>query len=108
MGMAQVGDSYFTLAVIGWIGQKEFLSERNFRREHHQGTMRTDRDRKCLFQKRAVVGGFTANDDRQVQQDALAASLRCLRQSVSPLGLPHYHAVWVAAQLEKTTYAAFK
>ena len=108
MGMAQVGDSYFALAVIGWIGKKEFLSERHFGREHHQGTVRADRDGEGLFQEGTVIDGFAADDDRQVQQDPLATSLPCLRQAVSLLTLPHYHAGSVAAQLQKTASAAFE
>ena len=78
--MSQVGDSCFALAVICWIRQDEFLSDRHFRGQHHQGAMRTDGDRKRFFKERAMVGGFAADDDRQIDKHALAASLRCLRQ----------------------------
>ena len=80
MGMAQVGDSCFTLAVIGWIRQNESLSERHFGGQHHQGAVRADGDRERFFEERAVVRGFAADDDGQVDEHALAASLRCLRQ----------------------------
>jgi len=64
MGMAEVGDPYLALAVTGWIGQKELLSDRDFRRQHHQGAMRTDGDRERLFEERTMIGGFAADDDR--------------------------------------------
>jgi len=85
MGMSQVGDSRFALAVICWIRQNEFLSDRHFRGQHHQGAMRADGDRERFFKERAMVGRFAADDDRQVDEHALAASLRCLRQVLALL-----------------------
>jgi len=80
MGVAQIGDSRFALAVVGRIRQKECLSDRHRRGQHHQGTMRADGHCERFFKEGAMVGGFAADDDRQVDEYALAASLRRLRQ----------------------------
>jgi len=80
MRMAQVGDPCFALAVTCRIGQNQFLSDRHFRRQHHQCAVRADGDRERFFKEGGVVGGFAADNDRQVDEHALTASLRCWRQ----------------------------
>jgi hypothetical protein len=92
MRVAQVGDPCLAATLIRRIRQHELLAQRDFRRKHHEGTMRTDSHRERLFEEGAMICRLATDDDRQVHQYAFTPSLRCLGH-LTPFLCSHYDSI---------------